>query len=515
MIQNPYKYNEPLNPGQDTLVCVSRTDEVEKVINGIIKGDYWSVLGPNQSGKTTFLKQIQYSFPNANYIYFDLRESPNDEKQFYQMLMDRLAEELTSDTARQINKEWKDHSPSGFSEFLMSLQLNDEKRIILLFDEIKSVPSPRNFLQLWRKVYNSRNHPQKSKLFKYTAVMTGSVDLMTLSIGATSPYNISTILYLKDFSSAQSERMIKGPFNKRNIKIEKEAKEELLFQLSGHPQLLQHTCHILFDMAIEQKRDITAKDVEEAIEILFKKNKNLHSLGQELRDDDILEDLIKNILKGKKTKFHSSKHSYQELSIKGPGAVVKDNNNYCKIRNVIYERFLSEILEIPSCSISPSKKQIKTKKKKPLIFICYSHKDKQWKDLLIEHLKPLDYSERVFIWHDLKIDAGHKYLDEIKTKMNDAALAIFLISRFSLTSKFIKDIEIPTLLERRKSEGMIFYPVLVRHCLWKKVDWLRSLDIRPKSGEPIYGKDEKECDKKCIEIVEEIAKDLKKKGLIT
>ncbi len=81
------------------------------------------------------------------------------------------------------------------------------------------------------------------------------------------------------------------------------------------------------------------------------------------------------------------------------------------------------------------------------IFISYSHKDEKWKERVDTHLSVLP---DIDAWDDRRIGAGADWFREIKTALNDADIAILLISADFLSSKFIIEEEIPRLLRRRK-----------------------------------------------------------------
>ncbi|HEY4597774.1 MAG TPA: toll/interleukin-1 receptor domain-containing protein, partial [Thermoanaerobaculia bacterium] len=79
----------------------------------------------------------------------------------------------------------------------------------------------------------------------------------------------------------------------------------------------------------------------------------------------------------------------------------------------------------------------------PTVFISYSHQDEVWKDRLLEHLGVLEEEGLLKTWNDRNIGAGDEWFEEIRTAMNAARVAVFLVSAHSLRSKFIRHQEIP------------------------------------------------------------------------
>jgi GTPase SAR1 family protein len=341
MSKNPYKYNGPLDPGKNKPVCVPRSEAVNKVINGIIRGDYWAVLGPRQIGKTTFLNQVRHNFSNAYYIYCNFSMDHPNESDFYRWLTEEFFKAIPSKERNPASKKWKDNPGVEFFNFLKKFTPEDDsKMIILLFDNIDRLPFLKTFLHLWRIVFHDRYH--KKALNRYAVIITGSLDLIEQTIGNTSPFNIAEKLYLKDFSDEESDRLIEEPLKQLNIKIEKKAKEKLMAQLSGHPQMMQHACCILTDNAIDSNQTITVEDIDKASASLLETNANLEILRQDLKNNDKLKTLVNQIINGQDKKYYL----YKQFSLSGAGPIV-DRKSYCAIRNKIYEKLVKDMHEKP------------------------------------------------------------------------------------------------------------------------------------------------------------------------
>jgi CheY-like chemotaxis protein len=141
---------------------------------------------------------------------------------------------------------------------------------------------------------------------------------------------------------------------------------------------------------------------------------------------------------------------------------------------------------------------------RPLIFISYSHKDEAEKDELLTQLGVLE-PDLINLWSDDRLGAGVDWEPEINRALGEAKVAILLITANFLTSSFISRKEVPELLRRRKNEGLIVFPVIARDCAWRRVQWLVSMNVRPKHGNPIWDDGGSHIDKDLARIAEEVA----------
>jgi tetratricopeptide (TPR) repeat protein len=141
----------------------------------------------------------------------------------------------------------------------------------------------------------------------------------------------------------------------------------------------------------------------------------------------------------------------------------------------------------------------------PLVFISYSHEDEEEKEKLRSHLGVLGKAGLIDLWSDDRIGAGGDWKQEIDEAMAQAKVAILLVSANSLTSDFILDEEVPTLLKRREAEGLTVFPVIAKACAWETVEWLARMNVRPKNGRPVWGEAGIHVDEDLAAIAKEVA----------
>jgi tetratricopeptide (TPR) repeat protein len=140
----------------------------------------------------------------------------------------------------------------------------------------------------------------------------------------------------------------------------------------------------------------------------------------------------------------------------------------------------------------------------PTIFISYSHKDKDLKDSVVTQLRVLEKYGRLQVWDDDVINAGELWLEKIKEAIKKANAAILLVSANFLTSEFIKQEEIPRLLQRHKNKSLHIFPFIIKDCPWSHLDWLNELQVRPKGAKPLFSYRGSKRDEVLTEFVEEI-----------
>lgn len=142
-----------------------------------------------------------------------------------------------------------------------------------------------------------------------------------------------------------------------------------------------------------------------------------------------------------------------------------------------------------------------TKPQQPIqVYISYSERDRDWLEQLTVHLLPLKRSEYI----NLAIAPDSS--DEAVRAIEAARMAIALVSADFLASDWIAELEMPKLLNRRRSGGLPFVPILVRPCIWEFADWFDRASIRPKSGRPLSLLSEAEAERELADVAREVLK---------
>ena len=118
------------------------------------------------------------------------------------------------------------------------------------------------------------------------------------------------------------------------------------------------------------------------------------------------------------------------------------------------------------------------------VFVSYSHADKDLKDRLIKHLRPLEHENLIEVWVDHQISAGDDWDKEIAKNLGKADIVIALVSIDFINSKYCYDIELEKALEREAAGDSKVIPVILRSCLWTRSP-LGRLKALPTDGKAV------------------------------
>jgi hypothetical protein len=151
---------------------------------------------------------------------------------------------------------------------------------------------------------------------------------------------------------------------------------------------------------------------------------------------------------------------------------------------------------------------------KPVIFISYSHRDEPerpgpneecWLTFVQSHLQPAVKHGIYDLWVDEDIPGGGAWREDITKKLDECDVCVLLVSRHSLASDFIIDVEIETLRNRREKGEVEIFPIVLTPCAVQTAPWIREINLRPPNGRPLSDFRVNERHKQMALIAAEIA----------
>lgn len=151
-----------------------------------------------------------------------------------------------------------------------------------------------------------------------------------------------------------------------------------------------------------------------------------------------------------------------------------------------------------------SKNTTHIKTEKLRIFISYCHSDIDCLKRLLVHLKPLEKLNLIDCWSDQKIRTGNKWKPEVMLNLENAAVAVLLISADFLASSFIVNEELPPLLLNAETKGLRILPVILKPCGFLRDKSLSSIQSLNDPISPLLGMSPIEQEHLYNKIAEEI-----------
>lgn len=86
------------------------------------------------------------------------------------------------------------------------------------------------------------------------------------------------------------------------------------------------------------------------------------------------------------------------------------------------------------------------------IFISYSHKDSIWLKQLRSVFEILEGLGEISFWDDEKIESGQDWRQTLEQKLDTSSAAVLLVSDAFLDSEFIREFELPRILEEKQKD---------------------------------------------------------------
>ncbi len=116
------------------------------------------------------------------------------------------------------------------------------------------------------------------------------------------------------------------------------------------------------------------------------------------------------------------------------------------------------------------------------VFVSYSHKDPEYleDDSLLGYLKGLE-KENVEFWTDRDIRTGELWDAVVKANIQEAHIALVLVSQGFLDSDYCQKEEITRFLAQKSH----LFPIILSPCEWQRHEWLHRRQFLPGGDETI------------------------------
>jgi hypothetical protein len=145
---------------------------------------------------------------------------------------------------------------------------------------------------------------------------------------------------------------------------------------------------------------------------------------------------------------------------------------------------------------------------RPKLFISYSHVDTACLDRLLVHLKPLERSNSIICWSDKRIRTGDKWRSELEDNLEEAVIAVLLISADFLASDFIINNELPPLLVKADANGLRILPVILKPCGFRRDPVLSAFQSANDPMTPLLGMSQMDQEALYDKIADEVSREI-------
>lgn len=164
-----------------------------------------------------------------------------------------------------------------------------------------------------------------------------------------------------------------------------------------------------------------------------------------------------------------------------------------------------EAIEPPKTTVfPPSLGNDRAKPTGPCIFVSYAHEDSSFVRGIEKVLSLLIRNGKVKLWVDRQINPGEEWEKKIFTAIEEANVAILLLSNDFLSSEFIAAKELPVIFAERERRRLALIPILVRPCPFELHDDLAKFQLFNKPEAPFSSLKEWEIEAELVRLAREL-----------
>lgn len=353
--------------------------KLDKVMEMVRSGDYFTINRPRQYGKTTIMylleKQLQ---KDKDYLAIDISfesiDSPTYQKHnvfiptVLNILKRRLAFMGEKDLAAMIaaNNELEnfDQLNAFFTDFVAA----SGRRVILMIDEVDKAGNNQLFLDFLGMLRAKYLKMVEGKDYSfYSVILAGVHDVKTLKARIrskekrvyNSPWNIAVDFNVDmELTPAEITPVLEAYQRERGIKIDIPFFAEKLFYFtSGYPFLVSFLCKIIDEeiMTGSKVKEWQPHHLVQAVQIALDKDAtNFQVLIQNMEDNPELYDIVFNIIMNAKDFTYNRRNKVMsDGTIHG---IIRSDKGKARVHNRLYERliydYLSSNLEISICLLA-------------------------------------------------------------------------------------------------------------------------------------------------------------------
>ncbi len=357
-MKSPVNLEQEIIDYQQDALGFREKPRVDKIVKAVYEGRCCSILGPLFSHKSVLLNHVQMEIERAlrratilisvkeiiNNLVNNYYEPADFLRVFAITLAKKLQEKFSIDLSGQAEAVNSDYL---LKNFLLLCPRAIGQDLVLLIDQLESaqVISVESLLKVLRSAYSEQ---QVKGLNNFVVVIASSLRIASLSLGASSPFNIAEPFWVSDLTREDSFRWIKHLAENYRIQITDEAGQRL-FKEAGGDRFLLRTLFLYCRKITHEENYIGIEEVKKAVKWFNEKEVDsyppLQATLREIEGNPSLligiTEILKDNNRSRKRTSEPNLSKIDELTLSG--AVISAPNNIgqnYRIRNEIYKKFL-------------------------------------------------------------------------------------------------------------------------------------------------------------------------------
>ncbi len=445
--------------------------------DAVKKSENRGLFGLRKTGKTSFLYKLKRTieFEKKGLMFFYDCKNPSIKKiRWYELLAD-ICDKISEKSGIKISAKSKKYSEAKISDTFSNLirqvgELEENNRIILVFDEIEYISFLNNkenhwkndYIDFWQTMWSCQS--EYRNLVFFIAGLDPSVLDTNRVEGVQNPlFGIVSPDYLTGFSKPEMILMVTSLAKKMGLEFQPNALEYIYSQYGGHPHLTRKSCSWI-------NKDYGTKKINKPIKIFendLLKTQDSRELDLSYYSSHVVSELsnfypdeyamLEMLASGEKREFiEFSKEPEFTKHLIGYGLLAYDNLNMPKITIPVVEKYVG--LELA-----------KKEGRKTILRVVEPSKRKSWLSTRIEYLLKdfqllvdlIKNANQDKLFGDFSFPNSHDF-SKIKISENEEIFENFISTCFKC---FIESIEIygKSINNRKYYEDIITvkYPSLV------------------------------------------------------
>ncbi len=343
------------------------TEKLDKIMEMVSRGDYFTMNRPRQYGKTTTIYLLEQRLKkDKDYLAIDISfegiDTPTYKKheRFIRTVLNifkrRLVfmQEKKLITMIEANKNIEDFA--GLDAFFTEMIVTSGRKLVLIIDEVDKAGNNQlflDFLGMLRTKYLRRNEGKDYSF--HSVILAGVHDVKTLKAKIrpeekrtfNSSWNIA-VDFEVDLSLFPGEitPMLEEYAEERNIKMDVSFFAENLFYFtSGYPFLVSYLCKIIDEKILprKKKKNWKPEDLVDAVQIaVMQDNTNFQSLVKNLENHpDLYEFVFKIIMNGMDFSYNPRNSIIHLGTLYG---ILKKEKGKTRVHNRLYEQIIYDYM---------------------------------------------------------------------------------------------------------------------------------------------------------------------------